>query len=317
MSTGTGTKPYALALSRGGEAALGRTHDGNVKIVKGQALYRVAPGDTLAVIARKFKRSNREATNLQRMNRIPAGRPLQVGAWIKIPTVWARPARARARMLGARALMGCFSCNKSKNRGKDPRALGAWWWESYDSCPEGATPVIDEEGDIIDCTCPAGSVFDEDAFACVTDGGGGGGGGGGGSGDDLRDPSDYLEPNGAAFEPGIYPGYYDDRDGQIHNCPAGHAYFEDYFACLPYEKKGGGGGGSTNTGGGGSTNTGGGGSPGGGGTTTTSTTSTATEKSAWQKIAEFLKKPVVIGGAVAVAVVGAGIYAKKKSRKSS
>lgn len=312
---------YAPLFGAKVDQALGVVKNPNVRVkkVKGQAYYRVAPGDTLASIARKFKRTNREAGNLLTINKIPVGTPLRAERWILIPTVWADPSSANARRKGARALMGCISCNKNKRRGP-ARALGASWWEAYDECPAGMIPVFDDEGDIIDCVCGAGQVRDVDFWGnptgCLVDNGDQTQGGEGEDGDDgFRDPSEYLSPDFEKYETGIWAGYYDDRDGSRQRCPEGSAYFEDYFACLPYEKKGGGktdsGGGKTN--GGGGSGSGGGGSGSGGG----STTSTAEEKKSgiWEKIVAFFKKPIVIGGAIAVLVVGGGIIASKKRKK--
>jgi len=317
------TQVFSVALAPRFANALGRVpQNARVRQEKGRVFYRVQAGDTLKSIAQRFDRKASEAGNLVRINNIPAGRPLRVGSWIQIPNVWADPGSAARRKRAARTLMGCIDCNKNPKR-KDPRTLGASWWESYDSCPAGMIPVIDDVGDIIDCVCGPNQVRDEDFWGnpagCLTDdsaGGGGGGGSGSGGDDGYRDPSDYLSADFEQYEPGIYAGYYDDRTGTRQRCPTGHAYFEDMFACLPYTPKkgsGSGGGGNTNTGGGGGgTNTGGGSGSGSG---SDKTSGSGSEKTFFQKVGDFVKKPAVIGTVAVIGVVGTGVVLSKRAKK--
>lgn len=150
-----------------------------------------------------------------------------------------------------------------------------------------------------------------------------GSGGGGGDPKAAR-----FEPAGPAFEPGIYPGYYDDQDGQNHWCGKGFAYYEKGFACAPYsnkkadewyDKNGPKKGGGINTGGGGTTPAKSGGGPAkGGGTTpaktdkTTTPATTPASKSIFQSLTDTTPKKIAIGVAVVLAIAAA--TSKKKRR---
>ena len=179
----------------------------------GNIYVRVRRGESLISIAKMFGKGPLQAATLARINNLGRSAP-RAESWILVPSTWVFPERILRHRRRALKL------NNGRRVQRQPRALmGTDGGALAGDCPDGALPVYDDDGNLMECIPDPDWPQPEDIPA-----------------------DDWGDPCGSVGYDGVHYTGYKDELGDCIQCPQGQLYNYGAEECQDFKPTSGGGG---------------------------------------------------------------------------